>query len=345
MEQTRSRTADFLKGVALIAMVQVVLTEFFATPHLLHSTFGKISLFLGGAPAAPVFLAIMGYYIAHNKKPFMKLIIRGVKLIILGFFVNIGRNIFHVYQIISGHVQGNVLSYIFGVDILILAGLSVIAMAIVIRIFNGNVLLYLALILILLFLQYIIPPVEKYYPTSYSLPYFYGNYKGAYFPFIPWFAYTLAGYSFYQFKNFFIADGFKHSSKVKILLVIVSGILLLLSLPFGFNVTIHPYYFAHHGILFFLFCVNFLFWWLLSAHSIVKRVNNLITAYLEWTGKNVTVYYVIFMILVGIISVWQRDGEILSWFIMFIILITTTSFLVWLYSAVVGKILISGKLE
>ncbi len=336
-ENRRSRTADFLKGVALMAMVQVVLTEFFATQNLLNSILGKASLFLGGAPAAPVFLTIMGYYLAHNKKPFFTLIARGMKLISLGFLVNIGRSAPQLYDILTGVSNGNPLPYIFGVDILILAGLSVIAMALVIRIFNGHVLLYLGLILIFLFLQYIIPPVEKYYPTSYSLPYFYGKYEGAYFPFIPWFAYVLAGYTFYQFKHFFVADGFKHSTKVQILLIIVSGLFLLLSLPFGFNVTIRPMLFAHHGLLFFLFCVNFLFWWLLSAHSIIKRVNNFITRYLEWIGKNVTVFYIFFMIVAGNLSAWQKKGDLLWLFVVFAGLMSITSLLVWGYKTLINN--------
>ena len=201
MKQVRSRTADFLKGVALIAMVQMVLTEFFATPALLNSTFGKISLFVGGAPVAPVFLAIMGYYIAHNAKPFNKLINRGIKLVLLGFAVNIARNGINIYHLITGNGEGDIFSYIFSVDILILAGLSIIAMAFLVKLFDGHVLLYIGLILILLFLQYIAPPLEKTFPHSYFLPFFYGNYKNALFPFIPWFTYVLSGFTFFHFKH------------------------------------------------------------------------------------------------------------------------------------------------
>ncbi len=330
MKQKRSRTADFLKGVAIIAMVQVVLTEFFATSTLQQGTFGKISLFLGGVPAAPVFLSIMGYYIAHNKKSSRELIVRGIKLILLGFFVNVARNFVFIYSIITGESQQSIFSYIFEVDILITAGLSIIAMAVLIRQFDGHVLLYLGAILILLFLQYKAPPIEEKYPNSLLLPYFYGNYKNAFFPFIPWFTYVLAGFTFFHFKHFFVADNFKHNSKVKIILIIQSGLLFLISLPFGFNVSIHPQIFAHHGLMFFLFSVNFLFWWLLSASSIVKRVDNFITRYLEWTGKNVTLYYVVFMIIAGNFSFWKKEEHIVSWGILFVSVIFVTSILVFI---------------
>ncbi len=331
MTTTRSRTADFLKGVALMAMVQVVLTEFFATDTVLNSIAGKLSMFLGGAPAAPVFLAIMGYYIAHNIKPMGAMILRGLKLIVLGFAVNMGRSAPELYDIFTGISNASPLPYIFFVDILITAGLSVIAMALVIKIFDGHVLFYIALILIVLFLQYLIPPVEQYYPHSYVLPFLYGKYPNAYFPFIPWFSYVLAGFVFYQFKNFFVAESFKHNRKIKIVLIVLSGLLLIGSLPFGFNVTVQPRFFAHHGLLFFLFCVNFLFWWLLSAHAIVNRVNNLITQYLEWAGKNVTAFYVVFMILAGNLSAWQKKGDFMWLLVVFAGLTGLTTFIVWLY--------------
>jgi uncharacterized membrane protein len=334
MEQKRSRTADFLKGVAIIAMVQLVLTEFFGSSALQNSTFGKISLFLGGVPVAPVFLSIMGYYIAHNKKSSKELVIRGVKLIVSGFFLNIARNIVPLYAVVTGASQHSALTYIFEVDILILAGLSVIAMAVLIKQFDGHVLLYIGVILILLFLQYIAPPVEKQFPGSLILPYFYGSYPGAYFPFIPWFSYVLAGFTFFHFKHFFIADNFKHNSKVKIILIFQSGLLFLISMPFGFNVSIHPRIFAHHGLMFFLFSVNFLFWWLLSASSIVKRVDNFITRYLEWTGKNVTLYYIVFMIIAGNLTVWYKEVDAYLWLILFVSIVFVTSVSVYVLKKV-----------
>ncbi len=329
MSNGRSRTADFLKGVALIAMVQLVLVEYFAKAPILDGLLGKISLFIGGPPAAPMFLAIMGYYIAHQGHTFKYDVIRGLKLILLGVLLNMARNAYTLFAIFSGKMTGNVLPVIFGTDILILAGISLIAMAILIKILRGHVLAYLTLIIVFLLLQYIIPPVEKAMPTSVVLPFLYGKYPNAQFPFIPWFAYVLAGYTFYLFKKFFVADQFKHSHTIKIILGTLSGLLLIITLPFGYGVSVNHTLFYHHGILFFTFCANYLFWWLLSARAIVSRVDSRLTGYFEYIGKNVTAFYVIFMILAGNLAVfYQKKLDYLLLFIGFVVLLTATSVLV-----------------
>ncbi len=335
MEKARSRTADFLKGVALLTMVQAVLVEYFARPAILDGLLGKISLFIGGPPAAPMFLAIMGYYIAHQRHSFRYNVWRGLKLILLGIGLNITRQVYTLFNIFSGKSNADVWHIVFGTDILILAGISLIAMAIVIKILRGHVLAYLALIIVFLLLQYVIPPVEKVLPDSVVIPFFYGKYPEAQFPFIPWFAYVLAGYTFYLFKQFFISDQFKHNRTVKVILGTLSGVLLIVSLPFGYSVSINHALFYHHGILFFLFCVNYLFWWLLSAKAIVDRVDNWLTGYLETMGRNVTAFYVIFMILAGNLEGFLHKSLNYGMLALyFILLLTAASILVWLWDRI-----------
>ncbi len=332
MESSRSRASDLIKGVAIIAMVQVILLEFFARQSIMDGLTGKISMFIGGSATAPVFLAVMGYYIAYTQKPFWKNILRGAGLIGLGFLVNIGRNIMVLTGLAHPAYVIGPLPLIFSTNILILAGLSLIAIALLIKLFKGHVLIFLFLIVVTLLIQYAIPPVEKTFPGSILLPFFYGKYPRGFFPFIPWFSYVLAGYCFYLFKNYFVSDQFKHSQTVKVMLLFLSGIVLVVTAKFGFRVSIQPQLYFHHGIMFFLFCINFVFWWLLSARAIVHRADNFISRYVEWLGKNVTAFYVIFMLLMGnlgVIFYKSQDYKELALWLFGMLIVSSLLVLAW----------------
>lgn len=335
MEQNRSRTSDLIKGIAIIAMVQVILLEFFARQPIMNGLTGKISMFIGGSTTAPVFLAVMGYYIAYRRKTFWKNILRGLELIALGFLVNIGRNALVLAGLAHPAYAHGPLPIVFSTDILILAGLSLIAIAILILLFRGHVLIFLFLIVVILLVQYVIPPVEKTFPDSLIMPYFYGKYPQGLFPLVPWLSYVLAGYCFFQFKSSFVSDQFKHSQTVKVILLFLSGIILVVTAKFGFRVSVVPQLYFHHGIMFFLFCINYVFWWLLSARAIVHRADNFLSHYVEWLGKNVTAFYVIFMLLVGNLGVFfyksQNYKELILWFIGSLVI---TSFLLVLWNLI-----------
>ncbi len=52
---TRTQTFDLLKGVAVLLMIQVHIIELFADNVISTSQVGKVLMYLGGAPVAPVF--------------------------------------------------------------------------------------------------------------------------------------------------------------------------------------------------------------------------------------------------------------------------------------------------
>ena len=76
----RDGTADLLKGFAVLFMIQVHIMEQFATPDIFNSSIGKISMFLGGPPCAPVFMAVMGYFLAKSSRPFIYFLKRALAL-------------------------------------------------------------------------------------------------------------------------------------------------------------------------------------------------------------------------------------------------------------------------
>src|ERR1035437_8992996 len=126
----RTQTADLLKGIAVLLMIQVHIIELFASEGIYNSSIGKVLLFLGGPPVAPVFMLIFGYFIAASKKTSGQLIVRGLKIIGLGMLLNFALNSNLIISVSKGLLKIDLLPYIFGVDILQFAGISIIIIAI-----------------------------------------------------------------------------------------------------------------------------------------------------------------------------------------------------------------------
>ncbi|MCG8514489.1 MAG: DUF1624 domain-containing protein, partial [Halanaerobiales bacterium] len=127
---------DIARGLAILFMI----AQHSMLVHEVNegegsSILGNIFLLLGTAPAAPVFLIIMGIFIANSKASTQRNIIRGIKIFLLGYVLNFAR--FTVPLLIAGalgspYTEGETpLDYFLAVDILQLAGLSMIFGALV----------------------------------------------------------------------------------------------------------------------------------------------------------------------------------------------------------------------
>jgi hypothetical protein len=124
--RNRDGTADLLKGFAVLFMIQVHIMEQFASHDTYNSMFGELSLFLGGPPCAPVFLAVMGYFLAQSAKPPTYFLKRGAILFIGGILLNTARSVNLLFQIVLGEVDLDPWFFVLGTDIFTLAGLSLI---------------------------------------------------------------------------------------------------------------------------------------------------------------------------------------------------------------------------
>ena len=134
----RSVVADLLKGFAVLFMVQVHLTEQFSTPAFYESVWGRISLFLGGTPAAPVFMMVMGFFLQQTRRNPGQGLIRGCLLLGGGLLLNAGLNFHALTAIATDRIDLNPLQLLLGVDILFLAGLSVIIISVMKYFFPRN---------------------------------------------------------------------------------------------------------------------------------------------------------------------------------------------------------------
>ena len=347
----RNQTADLLKGIAVIFMIQVHVMEQFAKPEIYESIYGKFSLFLGGPFCAPVFMAVMGYFLASSKKPFSYFLKRGIILFSGGIILNIARSANLLHYIFNGTSPANPYFFIFGVDILPLAGLSILIIGLLQLLFilteNRFAKLHLCFMygitrskqiclrkpdkneykrnyIYYFILAIIIAGISRYLPVFGADIKFsaFVNVEWSYFPLFPWFAYILLGFSLKLFND-----------KIPLCSKFTSGHCLVFSIPLLiFSVFTIKYAFAithnlhgedgyyHHDILFFGWMIIFISAYIMLVFLIEEYFGKQpIARFLKWTGKNVTTIYIIQWIIIGNIAaeIFQTQNlfEILLWFI------------------------------
>jgi len=193
----RDGTADLLKGFAVLFMIQVHIMEQFATPDTFNSTIGKISMFLGGPPCAPVFMAVMGYFLAFSSKPFAYFLKRGALLFLGGILLNTARSANLMTRILSGEVNLDPWFFILGADIFTLAGLSLIATGFLRLVFKNKTVFYVLLAIAVAASSPLLSKTgSQGIITSHLTAFLWGTEEWSYFPFFPWYSYVLAGYAF-----------------------------------------------------------------------------------------------------------------------------------------------------
>jgi hypothetical protein len=131
---------DLARGLAVFFMILVHVEITFSTAEVDKSVFGQIIEFLGGPPAAPVFMAMMGVSFCLSRNRDLKSgVMRGLKIFLLGYVLNILRGVLPImladafapgkYAQIPPEVA-NLADAFWEIDILQFAGLALIAMAI-----------------------------------------------------------------------------------------------------------------------------------------------------------------------------------------------------------------------
>lgn len=324
---------DLLKGIAVVLMVQVHLTELFATPAFYESVAGKISLFLGGPAAAPVFMAVMGYFIAWKGVSSKALLLRGLKLIGLGIALNIGLNFHFFIQYFNGYFNAiNPWTYVFGVDILFLAGLSMLLITGIQKVAKKHLFPWILVLLV----AASIGPFLPIYKGELSIihfvqAYFWGTAYWSYFPLFPWLSYPLAGFLFYKIGQ--RIDSTKWSARTLTIIWLALLFGLGASLNYGFRISVDLPAYYHHKLLFVGWTLGFISWWTISWHFISTAfASNWFYRYLQFCGRNVTVFYVVQWLLIGnIATAIYRTQPPLQWFLWLVGIAALSSLLVWTY--------------
>ncbi|MFC2107002.1 acyltransferase family protein [Bacteroidota bacterium] len=325
----RYTTPDLLKGLAVLFMIQVHSLHLFTSVTFQESIFAKVIFFFGGPAAAPVFLAIMGYFLGASNKTIFQKLKRGLDLIALGFLLNLFLNLNLFIKIFLKQSDANPLNYLLGVDIFFVAGISIILISLLQKLFKDRFYLYLIAALLFALAGHLFPnfPIK----LQYLQAFIYGEFSWSYFPIFPWVSYSLLGTGFF-FIFAKIRDKFTNPLIKNIVFSILS-VIVIVFLPNVINISsiLSEYY--HHTLLFFLWNAAFLSWWLMLCNYIDNlSQRSSVLNYIRWTGKNVTIIYIVQWIVIGNLATsFYRQFEFWGWLTGFIIALSISTLVAYLW--------------
>lgn len=321
---------DFLRGLSIIFMIQVHITELLLQSDPTYYLFERWSYFFGGIPAAPVFILLMGYYQDKSKMSFSKEIIRGLKIFLLGLFLNVLMNLSLCYKYLTSQIEIDLFSYLFGVDILLFAGLSYMLLAILKRKIQKSY-VFILIVLLIYFINYVVKNLPS--PGSTELKYllsiFYKISYWSYFPLIPWFSYPIIGLVIHRTKIF---EKFLEYNFSKFFWLIYF-IVFLLTIEFGLKTSMNLDFYYQMNLDFFIYSLSILFGLLKFTYKIYTQFSdNVLVGYLKWLGRNVTVVYFFQWIIIGNTATYLYKSLTLnSCLIVFGIVIFSISICTYLY--------------
>ncbi|MCF8067145.1 MAG: DUF1624 domain-containing protein [Desulfobacterales bacterium] len=298
-QQQRILYLDFARGLAILFMILQHAMIMFAVNSGESSELGDLILLLGTAPAAPVFMLIMGIFFMRSNSQCLKAgILRGFKLIFLGYILNIFR--FSLPELLSSGSIGttqndeSAIALFFAVDILQMAGLSLIVMSIVRRFLPWRK-FWLVLAIFIATISPLLWGSLDSWPFTSLL---WGSGENDAFPLFPWIIYPLIG----MFYSYNVQNPQKIGSLMKQWPILGFTMILIGGLIWGSfsnSIIIEGDYYRS-GPAVHLVILGFVFLWLPACRWVVmKTPDNVFLRTICLWSKNVTVVYFIQWVLIG----------------------------------------------
>ena len=309
---------DLLKGFAVFLIVPAHILETFIDFPGREGVFGKTLLFLGGPIAVPVFMMIMGYFLAKNQKPFATNFFRGIKIFMAGLLLNIGLNFHLLLKIQYADWQLNPWEYIFGVDIFYFAGLAIIFLSVLKTLKSGREMIALLMVFAVTMATSFINQKLMVPERNYIFPFIGGTWSWSYFPLFPWLAYPLAGFAYFHFEDRIMA----FFNRRKTVSVVILAVILVVVLYFGkqgFEITINLPAYYHHTFWFSFWTFGVVILWSVFWQFMQNKFpKTRLGEFFKWLGKNITVFYIIQWLIIGNIATaiyqTQSINSYIFWF-------------------------------
>ena len=301
----RIRSFDLARGLAVGCMILVHVLWHWGRPEVIGSPFGTVISVLGGPPAAPVFMTLMGVSLAFSSHADPgSLARRGLLLLAGGYVLNAARGaIPATLGLATGVVTAEEIApftplwLLTAVDILQLAGLSLLLIA-GLRLAGRPGPAWLAVAVALVALA----PAARGLATSSPvleavLGPILGGPRNAYYAVFPWAMYPLLG----AVAGAAIARTADRAATIRtiglagVALAAVGVVAIAITRP-GFDVATY----WHHPPAMALAVSGFVLAWLWACDVAVRRFPDLgAIRFLERAGRRVTVLYVVHWLIVG----------------------------------------------
>jgi len=339
-QNNRLLPIDLARGLAVFFMIAVHTLQVFASKEVKNSVFGQIIEFLGGPPAAPVFMTLMGFSFIYSRKSELKpKLLRGFKILLSGYVLNILRGVipFALCNYLKMDVAKtfpseklDVFTIFTIVDILQFAGIALMIMALIQEFkINKYVILFSAFLISMLspFLWGFtlnIPFIDQIFelfwgdqPIGFS---FIDN-KIA-FPIFPWLSFPLLGMFLGEtMKNTNDQNRtFKHFGIGGILVLLIGVAISYNNAEYHFN----DYYHSRQGAM--LFMGGFVILWIYLTKIAIDKLpmNRLFELFFKWSKGVTNIYFAQWIIIIWSIAFFGINE---SSYTTIILLILTFTFL------------------
>jgi len=326
---------DIARGLAVLFMVLIHIQQYFSSPEAQETLFGTIVDFVGGIPAAPVFMFLLGVGIIYSRKSDLKSFLkRGLLLIVAGYLLNLLRGTLPnlMQWMVLGEEQyfTKALNELMYVDIFQFSGLAMILFGIIKK-FKPHVLVVALFGIGFSAINLLLTGVTtegKLFSALTGL--FWGSNELSFFPFLTWIFYPIAGYVF----GYYLIRCL-NKNKFYLMALIVSVAVILFSVwIFVYNLEMETglssetgYY--QHKMLGNVVFTAFVILWLSILYFASKGIPRIIYKPIGRWSKNVSEIYFIHWLFIGWLGVFIGNSSLaLSYyFIIFAIIFIASDYL------------------
>ncbi len=296
---------DLARGLAVLFMVLIHVQEYFANAAAKETNLAHVIDFLGGVPAAPVFMFLLGIGIIYTRKDSPRdFFRRGALLLLAGYGLNLLRGFlpnglnFLVFK--NGYYYEAAVGTLFYVDIFQFSGLAMMMFGLIKWKKPSNAVIAVSAVGLGV-LNYLLSGLKvSSFGLSSFLSLFWGSSELSFFPFLTWAFYPLAGYLFGTLlirctnKDRFYLLSFVSAASALALGYYIFG--YLLELEIGLSAD-YAYY--HHQLLGNLLFTAFVIAWLSMFHLLGKVIPKPVGQTISRWSRNVSEIYFIHWLLIG----------------------------------------------